>query len=223
MSLKVLLASNDDESIELIEKLHTELETNYPNITVLLPDDAHADQAEVAACWYPGDDLLTHYPNIKLVQSIGAGVDHLGKATLNSGLPICRVDTLLEAKGQTDTTAPEDISIGEDLAAILYTSGSTGRPKGVMLSHRNLIAGARIVSEYLQITSDDRILSLLPFSFDYGLNQFTSALHQGATLVLGSFKFGNSIVKLLEDYEITGLAGVPTIWAILTIRRNGTT
>ncbi|WP_204324212.1 AMP-binding protein, partial [Stenotrophomonas maltophilia] len=38
-----------------------------------------------------------------------------------------------------------DQAIGEDLAAILYTSGSTGRPKGVMLSHRNLIAGTRIV------------------------------------------------------------------------------
>ncbi|WP_323690274.1 AMP-binding protein [Rhizobium sp. AN95] len=62
-------------------------------------------------------------------------------------------------------------AIGEDLAAILYTSGSTGSPKGVMLSHRNLLAGARIVRTYLEITGKDRILSILPFSFDYGLNQ----------------------------------------------------
>ena len=40
-------------------------------------------------------------------------------------------------------------------------SGSTGRPKGVMLSHRNLLAGARIVTRYLEIGGQDRILSLL--------------------------------------------------------------
>jgi long-subunit acyl-CoA synthetase (AMP-forming) len=31
------------------------------------------------------------------------------------------------------------------MAAILYTSGSTGKPKGVVLSHRNMVAGARSV------------------------------------------------------------------------------
>ena len=59
-------------------------------------------------------------------------------------------------------------SIGEDLAAILYTSGSTGSPKGVMLSHRNILAGSRIVCKYLEISSSERILSVLPFSFDVG-------------------------------------------------------
>ncbi|MEM8948802.1 MAG: AMP-binding protein, partial [Pseudomonadota bacterium] len=67
-------------------------------------------------------------------------------------------------------------SVGEDLAAILYTSGSTGRPKGVMLSHRNLLAGARIVTRYLGITAEERILSVLPFSFDYGLNQLLTSV-----------------------------------------------
>ena len=66
---------------------------------------------------------------------------------------------------------PPSNSIGEDLASLLYTSGSTGRPKGVMLSHRNLLAGTRIVRTYLGITAAERLLSVLPFSFDYGLNQ----------------------------------------------------
>lgn len=105
--------------------------------------------------------------------------------------------------------------IGEDLAAILYTSGSTGRPKGVMLSHRNMLAGTRIVRTYLSITPEDRLLSLLPFSFDYGLNQLLTTVEQKATLVLGSFRLGDEIVKLLSRHRITGLAGVPTIWAVL--------
>src|SRR3990167_5848653 len=33
--------------------------------------------------------------------------------------------------------------IDVDMVAILYTSGSTGRPKGVVLSHRNMVAGAK--------------------------------------------------------------------------------
>ena len=112
--------------------------------------------------------------------------------------------------------APAPRSIGEDLAAILYTSGSTGQPKGVMLSHRNLIAGARIVRTYLGITGEDRILSVLPFSFDYGLNQLLTAVEQGALTVLLTFRLGDEIVRAVTRHAITGLAGVPTIWAILT-------
>ena len=110
----------------------------------------------------------------------------------------------------------QTVAIGEDLAAILYTSGSTGRPKGVMLSHRNLIAGTRIVRSYLGITGKDRILSVLPFSFDYGLNQLLTAVEQRASLVLLNFRFGDEIVRAIRDHECTGLAGVPTIWSILT-------
>ena len=111
---------------------------------------------------------------------------------------------------------PAARAIGQDLAAILYTSGSTGAPKGVMLSHANLVAGTRIVRTYLGITSADRILSILPFSFDYGLNQLLTAIEQGALIVLFSFQMGDQIVREMARHQITGLAGVPTVWAILT-------
>jgi acyl-CoA ligase (AMP-forming) (exosortase A-associated) len=111
--------------------------------------------------------------------------------------------------------SPSEHCIGEDLAAILYTSGSTGRPKGVMLSHRNLLAGSRIVSSYLGIRHEERILSVLPFSFDYGLNQLITVVEQGATVVLLTFRFGDEIVRALADEQCTGLAGVPAVWAVL--------
>jgi acyl-CoA synthetase (AMP-forming)/AMP-acid ligase II len=76
-----------------------------------------------------------------------------------------------------------DRCISRDLCAILYTSGSTGKPKGVMLSHDNLVAGSRIVSTYLNITREERILSILPFSFDYGLNQMITSVEHGGTLM----------------------------------------
>jgi acyl-CoA ligase (AMP-forming) (exosortase A-associated) len=130
------------------------------------------------------------------------------------GLPgLAVLDT---ATAAADAPAPRAVAIGQDLAAILYTSGSTGAPKGVMLSHANLIAGTRIVRTYLGITADDRILSVLPFSFDYGLNQLLTVLEQGATIVLLTFQMGDQIVRELARHRITGLAGVPTVWAILT-------
>lgn len=105
--------------------------------------------------------------------------------------------------------------ISKDLAAILYTSGSTGKPKGVMLSHSNVIAGSSIVSTYLEITSAERILAVLPFSFDAGMNQLMTAFHKGGTIVLINFVFARDIVKVLLKERITGLAGVPTLWSLL--------
>jgi acyl-CoA ligase (AMP-forming) (exosortase A-associated) len=115
--------------------------------------------------------------------------------------------------------APEasgDLAIEKDLAAILYTSGSTGRPKGVMLSHAQIMAGSSIVSAYLQITENERILAVLPFSFDAGLNQVMTAFQQGATIVLKTFVFAREIVAALDRERITGLAGVPTLWSLLS-------
>lgn len=66
------------------------------------------------------------------------------------------------AAGVLDARRPIDA----DMAAILYTSGSTGKPKGVVLSHRNMATGARSVARYLELTPQDRILAVLPLSFD---------------------------------------------------------
>ena len=108
-----------------------------------------------------------------------------------------------------------DWSIGKDLAALLYTSGSTGNPKGVMLSHEQVIAGSSIVSDYLGITSEDRIIGVLPLSFDAGLNQLMTAVQQGGTYVPMTFVFAREIVKMLQREKITGMAGVPTLWSLM--------
>jgi acyl-CoA ligase (AMP-forming) (exosortase A-associated) len=116
---------------------------------------------------------------------------------------------------------PANQNIGQDLAAILYTSGSTGKPKGVMLSHAQIMAGSSIVSSYLEITEADRILAVLPFSFDAGLNQLMTAVQQGGTLVLIKFVFAREVVDVLLRERITGLAGVPTFWSLLTQPSSG--
>ena len=127
----------------------------------------------------------------------------------------CRILHMGTFLASQPDSPPADKCISNDLAAIIYTSGSTGLPKGVMLSHANLIAGSQIVSTYLEITSEERILSVLPFSFDAGLNQLLTAFEKGATLTLLSFTFAKEIVNALVAERITGLAGVPPLWGLL--------
>lgn len=129
-----------------------------------------------------------------------------------SHLPIYKFDTLCATR---PPNAWEDWGIEKSLAAIIYTSGSTGKPKGIMLSHANIIAGAAIVSTYLGISENDRILAALPFSFDAGLNQLMTAFQQGGTIVLTNFVFARELVQILLREAITGLAGVPTLWSLL--------
>ena len=62
--------------------------------------------------------------------------------------------------------------IDTDIVGILYTSGSTGKPKGVVLSHRNMVAGAKSVASYLENNAGDTLLAALPLSFDAGFSQF---------------------------------------------------
>lgn len=107
-------------------------------------------------------------------------------------------------------------TIDGDMAAILYTSGSTGKPKGVVLSHRNLVAGATSVAQYLENTREDRILSVLPLSFDYGLSQLTTAFHVGACAVLLNYLLPRDIISAVYEEGITGLAAVPPLWIQLT-------
>ncbi len=110
------------------------------------------------------------------------------------------------------TLQPLPDRVGTDLAAILYTSGSTGLAKGVMLSQANLVLGAASVVSYLHNTAEDRLLAVLPLSFDYGLSQLTSAFTVGASVVLLDYLVPQDVVQAVVRYRITGLAAVPSLW-----------
>jgi acyl-CoA ligase (AMP-forming) (exosortase A-associated) len=122
--------------------------------------------------------------------------------------------------GNEDAAPPSAGSVApcidSDMAAILYTSGSTGKPKGVVLSHRNMLAGAYSVASYLGNTADDRLLCVLPFSFDYGLSQLTTAFASGACAVLLNYLLLRDIVEIVERERVTGLAAVPPLWIQLS-------
>jgi amino acid adenylation domain-containing protein len=135
------------------------------------------------------------------------------EATATTGeVPI--LTDVLDEPGADADGAVRAVSV--DLAAVIYTSGSTGDPKGVTLTHGNMTFAADSIIEYLQMEESDRVLCVLPLSFDYGLYQLLMTIRVGATLVLEQgFAFPGRVVQLLESEQITGLPGVPTVFHVL--------
>lgn len=102
--------------------------------------------------------------------------------------------------------------IDTDLCAILYTSGSTGRPKGVVLSHRNMVTGAKSVASYLGNGPDDTLLAALPLSFDAGFSQLTTAFHARARVVLLNYLLPRDVLKAMAREQVSGLTAVPPLY-----------
>jgi len=106
--------------------------------------------------------------------------------------------------------------IDTDMVAIFYTSGSTGKPKGVVLSHRNMVAGAKSVASYLGNAPDDTLLAALPLSFDAGFSQLTTSFHAGARVVLLNYLLPRDVLKAVSKEKVTGLTAVPPLWIQLS-------
>ncbi len=101
-----------------------------------------------------------------------------------------------------------DIS-GHSNAVITYSFGVSGRPKGIVISHRNLINSARVVSQYLEIKESDVISGILIFNLDYGLNQIFTTLYKKATLALHRFILPENFLNHLIDDKVTTIPLMP--------------
>jgi fatty-acyl-CoA synthase len=110
--------------------------------------------------------------------------------------PGCSFDTLM-ARASGDGRNPH-----VDLACpllIVYTSGTTGRPKGAVLRQEALLWNGVMSQHMHDLTSDDHILTVLPFFHVGGLNiQTTPALHHGATVTMLS--------RFTPDAALTAIA-----------------
>ena len=153
-------------------------------------------------------EVLEECPDLRHV-ILTAGVGPT--PTLPPRIAVHRWEPLLDGAG---SRAGHRV-IDTDVVSIFYTSGSTGKPKGVVLSHRNMVTGAQSVAEYLQNVSSDRLLAVLPFSFDYGFSQLSTAFHSGASVTLMDYLLPKDVITQCARERITGLAGVPPLWSQL--------
>jgi long-chain acyl-CoA synthetase len=156
-------------------------------------------------------DAMAEAPSVKLAVVTGAA----DKPAVAGSI---RFEDALAEPG---AAPPDGAGIELDLAMLIYTSGSTGFPKGVMMTHQNVVAAATSITTYLENTSDDIILNVLPIAFDYGLYQVLMAMKVGATLILEkSFAFPQHILNRAAEEKVTGLPLVPTMAALLLSQRN---
>jgi len=108
-----------------------------------------------------------------------------------------------------------------DLAALMFTSGSTGQPRGVMVSHANIRANTESIIEYLELTSNDRIMTVLPFHYCFGTSLLHTHLRVGGSLVIDPrFMYPEKVLQRMQETECTGFAGVPSHYQVL-VRKTG--
>ena len=148
---------------------------------------------------------LIHFSNENLTSIHHACLNKLAKQTALESIKINATSNI-----SSHHSFPR--IIGQDVALSLFTSGSTGLPKGVKISHQDLYN--RVVSECrdFRLTRADKLLNLLPFSFDVGLNQLYSALTSGTQLIISNSWLAQDICTAIKEYRITGVSGVPSIW-----------
>lgn len=148
--------------------------------------------------------VLAHCPTVQHVVLTSAGERPPG---LPARIGVVAYEQLLRSPARQAHRV-----IDTDILAILYTSGSTGRPKGVVLSHRNMVAGAKSVAAYLGNRASDTLLAALPLSFDAGFSQLTTAFHVGARVVLLNYLMPRDVLKAMERERVTGLTAVPPLY-----------
>jgi len=98
MTTLVLLSKDH----KLLAQLQAAFAEHAPSLQVVLADDPAAAQARVAACWHPPAGSLARLPNLRLVHSVAAGVDHLGSDTSGPVVPVCRVVDPDHRQGMTE-------------------------------------------------------------------------------------------------------------------------
>ncbi|CAN5139735.1 4-coumarate--CoA ligase family protein [soil metagenome] len=98
------------------------------------------------------------------------------------------------------------------VAVMPYSSGTTGIPKGVMLSHTNLVANVAQVRAVLDVTADDVILALLPFTHIYGMTVLLNvAVKKHAKLVtMPKFDLAE-FLRIIQDEKCSYLFIAPPI------------
>lgn len=105
----------------------------------------------------------------------------------------------------------ENIKIDKDkMSVMLFTSGTTNLPKAVMLSQYNICTNVNMLTSWVLIKSDDRLLSFLPIHHTFECTiTFLFGFFSGATVCFcDGLKY---IQKNLVEYKISVFVAVPLV------------
>ena len=224
-----------ENSMEYVATYYAVLKAG--GITVALNTDSTADDVGYIAGDCGVRYLITNRKLLRTVESLCRGLSSGKYGTLRSSLERIFVwsgGERIEIEGsrievvalpgpmETESPGSPDVRLIDlDIASIVYTSGSTGKPRGAVLSHLNIVANTRSIVEYLALTSEDRIMVVLPFYYIYGKSLLNTHFAVGGSVVVDNrFMYPNVILQTMNDQEVTGFAGVPSTFTILLSRSS---
>ncbi len=123
--------------------------------------------------------------------------------------------------GNARSAVPAETDLPQDLAALMFTSGSTGKPCGVMVSHGNIIANTRSIIAALHLSEHERMMTVLPFHYCFGVSLLHTYLQVGARLVLDNrFTYPDVVLENMAQQRCTSFAGLPSHYQILLRNSN---
>lgn len=106
--------------------------------------------------------------------------------------------------------------INENLALLLSTSGTTGSRKAVRISYRNIRQNTKSIITALDISKNDRAVTMLPMHYTYGLSVINTHLYAGAALLVTERKvFSSSFWEFFNKNKGTSLSGVAYTYKML--------
>jgi len=129
----------------------------------------------------------------------------------------CQAKLIYKGGQPKNIEIKERVSLpAETIGYIIYTSGSTNKPKGVVAPISAIDFCIEAINKRIGNNENDRILSRLPLSFDYGLYQVFLALRFKSALTLEDNDTPLlSIPKIMDEQRITALPVVPTMLSAL--------
>lgn len=178
-------------------------------LAVTLP----TEEVVARARWVGADALL-----------VGRAQAEALRLSLPRSLPVVveRKERLVPKQRATPVELSDAVEVDPDQDALyMFTSGTTGDPRAVRITHRNIQANTTSILGYLGITSEDRMLVVLPFTYVFGLSLLHTHLRAGAAMVIQpTFVFPQAVVDRMASARCTGFAGVPSTFGMLL--RNST-
>jgi long-chain acyl-CoA synthetase len=153
--------------------------------------------------------ILVHSDFLERIESIRNDLSYLQSVII--------FDDEAQATSEFKDDGLSNVEIGEDDdAIIIYTSGTTGKPKGCLLTHGNVIANARQISEWLHFTNNDRLLTIMPLFHMNAVSVTTmSALYAGGSTVISPKFSASQFWQIISDYQVTSFGSVATMLSIL--------
>ncbi len=140
------------------------------------------------------------------------------KGVIANGIP-CVLDAVLRQPGPTAWPSESRVAREDADAALMSTSSTTARPRAVRVTHRNIQANTDSIIKYLELTSAERMLVVLPFYYCFGTSMLHTHLRVGGTIVLSNtFSYPETTLATMEAHRCTGFAGVPS--TLQTLLRN---